>query len=150
MGLVLVESRVLWWVIGLRLWACMCLSVEIERRLGCVYLRRVHPSSDPTFPPSHHPSLLSPSLISPIKDILCSPPAMALQQQIRQFARTHTHHLLWGERVGCWKSAMREIRNHRWTMVHLHFTSFTSHEIHAGNIGLLICSYPCKACLRTR
>lgn len=42
------------------------------------------------FSPSHRPSLLSSSLISLIKDILCSPPAIALQQQIRQSARTHT------------------------------------------------------------
>lgn len=41
--------------------------------------------------PSHHPSLLSSSLISLIKDILCSPLAIALQQQIRQPACTHTH-----------------------------------------------------------
>lgn len=49
------------------------------------------------FSPSYRPSLLPSSLISLIKDILCSPLAIALQQQIKQSARTHTHRLLRGD-----------------------------------------------------
>lgn len=49
------------------------------------------------FSPSYRPSHLPSSLIRLIKDILCSPPAIALQQQIKQSARTHTHRLLWGD-----------------------------------------------------
>lgn len=50
-----------------------------------------------SFSPTYSPLHLSSSLIRLIKDILCSPPAVALQQQIKQCARTHTHSLLWGD-----------------------------------------------------
>lgn len=98
MGLELVESSISRWIIGLRLWARVCLNVAIEQRLGCVYLRRLYPPLLSFFSPSHRPSLPSSSLISLIKDILCSPPAIALQQQISQSARTRTHRLLRGRR----------------------------------------------------
>lgn len=47
------------------------------------------PEKAPSLSPPHRQSLFS-SLISPIKDIHCSPAVMALQQQIRH-TRTHTY-----------------------------------------------------------
>ncbi len=62
----------------------------------CLPEKAPYPSYPASLPPSVHRSS-PPLLISLIKDILCSPPAIALQQQIRQSARVHTHRLLRGD-----------------------------------------------------
>lgn len=88
----LVESGISRWIIGLQLWACVCLNVGIERRPGCVYLRKAQPPRPPFlsfFSPS--PPSIAPLLHSNQSDKGYpprSPPATApLQQQIRQSPR---------------------------------------------------------------
>lgn len=71
------------------------------------------------FSPSHRPSLLSSTLIGLIKDIHCSPPAIALQQQIRQSARSHTHtHTHTTRAVCCWETVSRRKWPERYRQKH--------------------------------
>lgn len=62
------------------------------------------------FSPSHRPSLFASLLISLIKHIHCSPPAIALQQQIRQSARIHTYIVCCWEMGSCLKWPGRDRR----------------------------------------